>query len=462
MESISVGEIVKWSSGELISGDAEGIVTSVCVDSRQVQPGSLFVPIRGERVDGHDFIEEAFRRGAGASLLDSSYKGSKVCEGTLISVDDTVKALQDIAKNYRKRFDIPVIGVTGSVGKSTTKEMTAAVLGSELDVLKTTGNYNGQIGLPLTLLNLESHHGAAVVEMGISKFGEMDRLADIACANIGIVTNIGVSHLENLKTSENICAEKLKLLKDYKGKYYLNGDSPLLAGAANLEDVTYFGLNGSYKYSAQGIYFGSDSTEFVLVAPDFKDDITIPCLGMHNVYNALAAIAVALDMGIHLDDIKLGLLGYKGLSMRQQILNIQGLNIIDDSYNASPDSVKSSVSVMRALPIKGKNIVVMSDMLELGERSEQIHYELGKYMAVEGIDVLITVGNLSKFIQRGADDSPIYIKTVHCKDNGDAFKEVMTFAEPGDKILVKGSRGMHTEEIVSMLRDALSEDRPQN
>lgn len=454
MENISAEEIIRWSGGELINGSIESNIDSVCVNSKEVKQDSLFVPIRGDKVDGHTFIREAFERGANISLADGNYSDFDGCK-TVIRVDDTLGALQSIAKNYRKKFDIPIIGVTGSVGKSTTKEMIASVLSSELDVLKTEGNYNGQIGLPLTLLNLESHHKAAVVEMGISKFGEMEKLADIALANIGVVTNIGISHMENLKTPENICAEKLKLLKDYKGKYYLNGDSPTLRNKDKLENVTYFGLNGAYKYSAEGISSNGESTEFVLVTPDFKDNVVIPCLGMHNVYNALAAISVALDMGIHLDDIKSGLLKYKGLSMRQQIIHINGVNIIDDSYNASPDSVKSSVSVLRTLHISGKNIVVMSDMLELGERSEEIHYELGKYMAVEGIDVLITVGDLAKSIYRGANDSSIAIKTIHCKDNDDAFKQVMSLVERGDKILVKGSRGMHTEEIVSKLKGAL-------
>lgn len=454
MEKISAREIESWTEGSLASGSLESTVYSVCTDSRQVEEGALFVPIKGEHFDAHMFINDSFNAGASICLADSPYEISDT-NCTVIRVSNTLKALQDIAKNYRKRFDVPIIGITGSVGKTTTKEMVAAALGETLNVLKTEGNYNGQLGLPLTLLRLEAWHQAAVVEMGISEFGEMERLAEIASADIGVITNIGISHIQNFKTVENICHEKLKILKDGIGKYYLNGDSPQLSEIhnQNLANATYFGLNGSYPYRAEDICTNGEYTEFVLVTEGLKENITIPCLGMHNVYNALAAIAVASDMGVHPDDIKSGLMNYQGMSMRQQISHFNDITLIDDSYNASPDSVKSSISVMRSLPSNGKNIVVMSDMLELGEKSGDIHFELGRYMALEGIDILITIGQMSEHLSRGAVESGKKIDTIHCKSNTEASNELLSRISEGDKILVKGSRGMHTEEIVKYIKN---------
>lgn len=463
MEFISIDEIIEWSGGELVSGNNEGYVSSVCADSRTAEKGCLFVPIKGNNVDGHIFISEVLKNGASASLCNRSHIISN-CNGTIIAVEDTLKALQSIAQNYRYRFNIPIIGVTGSVGKSTTKEMISVVLESNFDVLKTENNYNGQIGVPLTLLKLESRYNAAVIEMGISEFGEMDKLSEMVDPSIGAVTNIGISHIENFKTEENIREEKLKLIKDYNGKYYLNGDSPLLSdiNRDKFKDVTYFGLNGSYPYSAVDISSDGESTEFVLVTPEFRENIVVPCLGIHNVYNALAAISIAIDMGIHLDDIKNGFSNYKGISMRQQILKIGNITLIDDSYNSSPDSLKSSISVLRSLKPLGKNIAVIADMLELGEKSSNIHYEIGKYIAIEGIDLLITIGPLSSFMESGAKDSGRPIEVVHCEDNKEAYERLISVITKGDKILVKGSRGMHTDEIVSLLKDRIKNSQDWN
>lgn len=457
MENTSIYEISKWCDGKILREGERNSITSVSIDSRKIKEGDLFVPLMGENVDGHSFISSAFEKGAAASLID------KNCDipdgsGTVIQVENTMEALQKIAQNYKKTFDIPVIGVTGSVGKTTTKEMIASVLSAEVDVLKTQGNYNGQIGLPLTLLEIEAHHEAMVVEMGISKFGEMEKLSEIVEPDIGVITNIGISHIENLKTQENIREEKLKILKNYNGKYFLNGDSPFLAqlGKTRLNDVVYFGLNGAYQYRAEDILSYQNTTEFTLITPDFKESLVIPCLGIHNVYNALAAISIALEIGMYFDDIKTGLLNYKGVSMRQEISEINGINIIDDSYNASPDSVKSALAVLRALKSEGRNIAVIADMLELGDNTEKIHYDLGKYIALEGINILVTVGNLSKFIHQGANDSSLPIKTMHFSNNEEAGRCIYGFLETGDKVLFKGSRGMHVDEIVSAVKKNLS------
>lgn len=460
MEPTNISDIIKWSGGRLVSGEAIGQISSACIDSRKIEHGGLFIPLKGSKFDGHDFVCNAFANGANACLISDlsvmeNQQELKSSDKILILVQDTKKALQSIAMNYRKKFDIPVIGVTGSVGKSTTSEMIASVLAANFKVLKTQDNYNGQFGLPLTLLSLDSSSRAAVLEMGISEFGEMEKLAKVANPNIAVVTNIGLSHIANFKTQENIREEKLKIINNYDGKYYLNGDNSLLSNVnrAKFKDVTYFGLNGNYPYSAVDIFSRGDSTEFALITPEFKDNMVIPCLGIHNVYNALAAIAIAVDMGMHLQDIKNGFLNFQGIPQRLQIEEVNGVTIIDDSYNSSPDSVKSAVSVLRSLKNEGKNIVVVGDMLELGENSAKLHYNMGKYIAMENIDVLIAVGDLSKFIYEGIKDSGRQIKAIWCPNNQSAICELKAIVSSGDKILTKASHAMHMNEVARGLKE---------
>lgn len=455
MEKISIGEIISATCGRLLSGNTDQTINSVCIDSRKVTKDCLFVPIKGGKVDGHDFIKDAFEFGAGACLIEKGYNLNSEIKGTLIEVTSTLPALQDLATYYRSKFSIPVIGVTGSVGKTTTKEMISAALGETLKVLKTQGNYNGQIGLPLTIFNLDNTHQVAVLEMGISQMGEMDKLRKIADPDIGVITNIGLSHIENFKSIENTCNEKLKIVDGKNKKLYVNFDSPVLSKIENETAATIipFGINGIYPYKCEEIYSNKYETNFVLSTKESRENIMIPCLGMHNVYNALAAIAVAKDMGIHLEDIKNGLLKFKNADMRQQISKVKNIILIDDSYNASPDSVKSSISILKSIDSPGKNIVVIADMLELGERSPQVHFETGMYIAMEKIDFLITIGQNSKHLSDGAKSINQNITAIHCESNSKAFEKIKEIANDEDKILIKGSRGMHTDEISEMVKN---------
>lgn len=454
MEKISINEILKVTDGKLLSGNTDDFVTSVSIDSRDIIKGCLFIPLKGEKVDGHDFIKDAFKLGASLSLCETGNDKIKGICGALIEVPSTLDALQQLAAYYRSKFSIPVIGVTGSVGKTTTKEMIASVLSENLKVLKTQGNYNGQIGLPLTIFNLDSSYQAAVLEMGISKPGEMDRLNKIANPDIGVITNIGLSHIENFGSIETTRDEKLKLINGKNKKLYVNGDSPLLANIENeIPLIIRFGINGAYPYKCQEIYSDEDKTGFVLSTSQIRDNIVIPCLGLHNVYNALAAIAVAKDMGMHLEDIKKGLLNFRNADRRQNILKLKDIILIDDSYNASPDSIKSSVSILKNIKSPGKNIVVIADILELGEKSKNIHFETGRYIAMEKMEVLITIGENSKYLSDGAKCVNQNILTAHYSNNLDAFLKIKEIASPGDKILIKGSRGMHTDKIVEFLID---------
>ncbi len=460
MENITINEIVLATNGTLVVGNTDEVVTSVSIDSRNISGEALFVPIIGEKFDGHDYIQNAFDNGAKASLIQEGYDPNNYSGGAVIKVVSTKKALGDLAKYYRNKFSIPVVGITGSVGKTTTKEMIASVLGETLSVIKTEKNYNGQLGLPLTIFNIEKRHNVAVLEMGVSEVGEMDRLSDIAGVDIGVITNIGLSHVENFKSLDVTCREKMKMINKESGVLFLNGDSPLLAKAHEYIDkqIVYYGINGDFPYKCEEIYSNGNNTNFTLVTNEFREPIQIPCLGLHNVYNALAAIAVAQKLGIHMEDIKKGLLKFKNVGMRQQISEIDGITIIDDSYNASPDSVKSSVSVLKNLSSDGRNIVVIADMLELGEYSQKIHYETGRYIALEGIDILITIGKDSFHLSCGAMSANQKLKLIHFDSNSEAFEYLKNILSEGDKVLIKGSRGMHTDEIVKDLKNYYSEN----
>lgn len=458
LKEISIYEILLATGGKLVSGNTNDIVDSVCIDSRKVTKGALFVPLIGEKTDGHKYIQSAFESGAKVSFCQPD-RLEDAGGGAIIEVDSTLDALQKLAKYYRNKFTIPFIGVSGSVGKTTTKEMIATVLSENLKVLKTEGNYNGQIGLPMTIFNLDDTHEAAVLEMGVSKFGEMEKLADIANIDIAVITNIGLSHIENFKDMKNTCVEKLKMIKKDNGIILLNGDSPVLAEAKlenSLQRIIFFGMNGSYPYKFEDISFHSADTEFTLVTDNFKDTVLIPCLGMHNVYNALAAIGVAVELGIHFEDIKRGLMKFKNVGMRQQIFNLGDIVLIDDSYNASPDSVKSSAKILRNINSEGKNVLVIADMLELGARSKDIHFDTGRYIAIEGVDVLITIGPNAKYLSDGALSVKSDLQSYHCNENKEAFEILKNILEKNDKVLVKGSRGMHTDEISAKIKEYYS------
>jgi UDP-N-acetylmuramoyl-tripeptide--D-alanyl-D-alanine ligase len=450
--NMTVGEISSACGGELLCGDSNTVITSVSTDSRKISPGTLFVPIKGERTDAHDFIGAAFEAGASASLTQEHSRMED--SHAWIRVTDTVDALQRIASAYRKRFRIPFVGITGSVGKTTTKEMVALALSAKFNVMKTEGNFNSQIGLPLTMFRLTDKHEAAVIEMGMSNFGEMERLAQIAAPDYAVVTNIGISHIEQLKTQQNIRKEKLHITdRFHQGSVlFLNGDDELLAELRGTLDtkIVYFGTKPWCDFRAEDIQSESGSTTFTLFTPETSAKVQIPALGMHNVINALAGLAVAQTLGVPLDGAIKKLAEYQPLAMRQQIHSINGMTVIDDSYNASPDSIRSSVDVLCSFH-SGKRVAVLADMLELGEFSQQAHYNVGVYAAQAGVDVLITVGERAEQIAKGAQSVQADITCSICKSNEEALQKLQPLLASGDAVLVKGSRGMHTDQIVKTL-----------
>ncbi|MDR1467065.1 MAG: UDP-N-acetylmuramoyl-tripeptide--D-alanyl-D-alanine ligase [Oscillospiraceae bacterium] len=454
MEPTSIKEILDATGGKLLSGDPSSLVTSICVDNRELKKNSLFLPLIGERVDGHKFIKEALSgKAMGSFTQNESFV--KVENKAMILVKNTLKALHDIARYYRKRFDLPLIAVTGSVGKTITKEMIFSILSQKFDVMKTEGNLNSQVGLPLTLLNLNHKNQAAVVEFGISEPGEMEKLVKMALPNISVITNIGLSHIEFLKSKENIFKEKLHI-SDTLSKddiLLLNGDDKILFSAKDIDKkILYFGLNKNNDLVAEEISINNGAIHFSFKNREFSCKMKINVLGKYNLYSALVGIGIALRFNLSTQEIQRGLENYSGVSMRQQIHRNKELIVINDTYNSSPDSVVSAVETMEEISNSGRKIAVLADMLELGEFSEKEHYNLGVVLSKSKIDALLTIGKFAKNIAIGFEkNNDSKIKTMSFLTNEEAFFEIEKIISPKDVILIKGSRGMKTEEIVQKI-----------
>lgn len=469
MKPIKIKNIAEAVSGTLVWGDGEAEVTSVVTDSREAGAGVLFVPIIGERVDAHRFIPEVLEKGAAcvfsAQAADTEAY-SHDAKGACIYVKDTLRALQDFAGWYRAQFALPVIGITGSVGKTTTKEMIGAVLERKYETLKTIRNLNSQIGVALMMFHLEETTEMAVFEMGISMPGEMDRLVEIAKPSTAVMTNIGVSHIGNLGSRENICAEKGKILMRFgkDGRLYVcgNGDLKELSKAnipygkcqGNCETI-YYGTEKDCLYYGDNIHTDGTGQTFTFHYPEGEEEIELSVMGAHNVNNAIVALALALQYDVPLSEAKKALKAYQPIAMRGVVKEVAGVHIIDDTYNASPDSVNSNLDALFDYSGKGKKVAVLADVLELGERSRELHEEMGAFILAEmekgkKLSLLVTVGEMAEYISRyvaNRTDIPV----IHCRDNKAAAEAVRKHMTAGDWILVKGSRGMHMDEVVEQL-----------
>lgn len=476
MEALSIKEIAQAAGGKILYGDGNMVIREVTTNSRNLSEGSLFVPILGERVDGHDYIPDAFSKGAAACLTGKmipEYEG-KAC----ILVEDTLKALQALGAYYRDKFPIPIIGITGSVGKTTTKEMVAAALSTSRRVLKTEGNMNSQVGLPLMMLKLSPDHEMGVIEMGMSEEGEMAKLTSVARPEAALLTNIGVSHIAQLKTRENIRKEKLNIINAFgeESCLILNGDDDLLkevwenwkTGRYHIDlspetaiklkqsRVITYGTGEDCDFRITEVKTVSEETLFWLTFRSregeiVREEIFLSVPGIHNVYNAAAALAAAWYYGISVSVAKNGLREYRPIAMRGQILSVRGIKIIDDSYNASPDSMKSGIRVLKDLDKVSRYIAVLADVKELGEISRQSHYEVGQFIAGEGLDCVVTIGEEARYIAKAIEDSSAPTETYSFAGNGEASAFLRSYLKEGDGVLIKGSRGMKTDEIVKEL-----------
>ena len=453
MENITVKQIVEATGGVLLSGEPAAELKHISIDSRNMKGADLFVPLVGEKNDAHRFIGQAFSNGAAASLTSEHEAYPADFKGALIRVTDTKRALQDIGIFLRKGITIPLIGITGSVGKTTTREMVAAALSAGYRVFKTPANYNSQVGVPITISEIGKGDEIGVLELGMSEPGEMAVIAGIAAVDMALITNVGVTHIENLGSRENILREKLNIQSGMKkgGLLLLNGDNDLLKDVKAGEgyETAYYGTGESSSYRAVDITFEEGKPSFTMVHGEQKTPVKLGVIGEHNILNALAALAVADYYHVPLSKAAEKLSEFEGFKGRQQIYENQGITIIDDSYNASPDSMKAGIRVLASLHNRRRRVAVLADMKELGENELVFHHEIGVFLKEQPVDVVVTFGELSKEIVRGMKDTKI---TTICFDEG-SRAEMTEYLEKqlktGDAVLFKGSNSMKLSETAA-------------
>ncbi|MDN4070179.1 UDP-N-acetylmuramoyl-tripeptide--D-alanyl-D-alanine ligase [Paenibacillus sp. FSL R5-0407] len=443
------------------AGDSEITIEGVVTDSRKIKPGCLFIPLAGERFDGHDFAGDCLAAGASAVLWSES-KGSP--PGPAVIVDDTLEAMQRLAKSYLAACGTKVIGITGSNGKTTTKDLVFSLLATTFKVHKTQGNFNNHIGLPLTILAMPEDTDIAVLEMGMSGRHEIELLSKLAEPETAIVTNIGEAHLLQLGSRLEIARAKLEILSGMKqgGLFVYNGDEPLIAQVLaepstekpeGLRMFT-FGLDGSNDDSPSGIMYMEEETVFTSRAGG-SASLRLPLLGEHNVVNALAALAVARHYGVSEDDIEEGLRRVELTGMRiETIAGASGITILNDAYNSSPIAVKAAIGVLEKKRGYRKKIVVLGDMLELGPSEDEFHREVGRFLTPEKVDLLFTYGRLAEKIAEGAAENlePGTIFAYH--DKSELIEKLISMLHPKDVLLVKASRGMKLEEVVDAVKNS--------
>ena len=449
MQKFSGKDILRATKGELLCGNDDFSVKRVVTDSRIVQSGDLFVPFCGETFDGHDYIDNVLQNGAAAALSEKDIKSEN---GAVIKVKSTLDALGAIAAEYLRFYPIPVVGITGSVGKTSTKDMISAVLARKFDILKSTGNHNNEIGMPLTILEKEENHNMAVLEMGMSAFGELDYLANIARPAVAVITNIGMSHIENLGSQEGILKAKLEICNYFNDENVLivNGDDKFLKNIKKDFPIVRYGSGENCDVRAVDIknngILGSD---FTLVMDGKKYPAEVKAPGMHNVYNALAAIAVGVHYGISPEECIKGVAAAEMTDMRMSIEKSGETIILKDFYNAAPDSIRASLEVLKT--VKGhRRVAVLGDVLEMGSFAEEEHRKLGKSVN-DAADVLITAGENAKFIAEGAKDAGMS-EVISFDDTDAAAENIKNIVKDGDCILIKASRGMKFEKIYQKIK----------
>ncbi|MFH1753123.1 MAG: UDP-N-acetylmuramoyl-tripeptide--D-alanyl-D-alanine ligase [Candidatus Omnitrophota bacterium] len=446
---LSVRDILKAAGGRLYSGPGRRSFCGLSIDSRAVKRDEVFLAIKGERFDGHDFTREALKRGA-SGVIVSRVSGALPKCASVIVVKETLKALGDIAAFHRKRFNIPVFGITGSNGKTSVKELVSSILSVDYNVLKNRGTENNFVGLPMALLGLKAKHDAAVLELGANHLGEIGRLTEILTPTIGVITNIGESHLEFLKDKRGVLKAKSEMAKGLAGDslLILNGDDPMLSRLKAGCKVLRFGLRPGNAFRATNVRL-SESASFVL---NDAYPLVINAPGKHNIYNALAAIAAVSRLGISISHIRKVLTGFKTPKMRMEQRRINGLTVIDDAYNSNPLSLKNAVEAFSCLKVEGKKIMVSGDMLELGKKGRFYHDAAGRIIAKSGIDDLITVGELSRYTAKGASRAGMKRRRLRsCADAIEASEILKDIVESGDAVLIKGSRAMRMERATRKL-----------
>lgn len=446
MRGISVSKAAEIVGGKLINNVfADREILGAVIDSRQVTEGFLFAAIKGERSDGHDYVNKAFELGAVCCLterpIDDAY-------GSIIVVDDVQQAFKTLAEAYRETLNIPVIGIAGSVGKTTAKEMVSAVLSQKYKVLKTEKNFNNELGVPLTLFRIDPEHEAAVVEMGISDFGEMRRLAKMVKPTMAVYTLIGHAHLERLHDLDGVLKAKTEMIEYMPddASVFLNGDDEHLAAYKCPLNVISFGTGDNCAVKAENISFDNDGSSCEIVCGDRRIKAVIPAYGKHMIYAALEGAAVGIEMGLSDEEIAAGILSYETVGRRAAVIETGYITLIDDCYNANPDSVKCSIDSLAQR--SGRKVCILGDMLEMGDDKEALHADVGKHAAERGIDLLLCIGAQSKHTCEGAQG----ISSHHFSTNKELIEKLGDFIKQGDTVLVKASNSMRFDEISEALK----------
>ena len=445
--------------GKLLQGNVTKVFRGVSINSRTIEKEELFVCIQGEKFDGHKFLGEAINKGAaGIILSDPGYLSEDIInEGNslfVIQSQNTLRALQDLASYQRARFPFQVVAVTGTNGKSTTKEMIASIIETKYKTLKTQGNLNNHIGLPLTLLARKPEHEVGVLEMGMSAAGEIKRLTEIAKPDIGVITNISAGHLEQLKTVKDIQAAKGELFDSLseEGTAIVNADDPLvleLAKSLRVKKITY-GIEQSADIQASNIQ-NRGSQGFTFTAKIFSQTISVNLsqIGYCNIYNSLAALAAGHSLGISGKDMNRGLENYQQIPQRNEQIHYEGVTLINDSYNANPQSMREALKTLSEFDTQGKRFLIIGDMLELGPLSESAHHELGQEVILSNVDHLVTVGPLASLAAESAKKSPRHpLRIGKFNTHAEAVNYLLRNVEKGDCLLIKGSRGAKMENVI--------------
>jgi len=462
MQNLSLEKIIDYSGAELLQGKSRQKIEEIVIDSREVKENYLFIAVIGENQDGHLYLNDAVKNGANAVIVDRVIDSEFIrnSEVSILKVDDTTAALQDIAHNYRKSFtDLKVVAVTGSAGKTTTKDMIFSVLNQQFNCLKTEGNYNNHIGLPLTLLRLTAENEIAVLEMGMSALGEIAMLAGIAEPDFGIVTNVAAAHLKQLGSLENIALAKKELVDQL-----LETDTAILnydnfytrkMGESAAAEVVYFGFEEGADLQALAYNFDNEKEKlsFKVKYKKHKYSFNFNKAGKHNIYNAMAAIITAFKLGLRSNEIQQGLLQAEFSANRMEFIELKsGARIINDSYNANPLAVKAALDVLSELK-GGRKIAVLASMLELGAESELKHQEVGAYAAKKQVDLLITIGSRAREIAAGASSLMAEEKIIILADNQECTDFLAAEIKADDLLLIKGSRANRLEEIAAELKN---------
>jgi UDP-N-acetylmuramoyl-tripeptide--D-alanyl-D-alanine ligase len=450
MNPLTLSQIAKFAGASLSSGDGTVVVNKVSTDSRTIKPGDLFAALRGENFDGHDFVEASASAGATGALVDVNWAGNVPNNFAVLRATHTLEAYQTLAANYRRSLALKVLAITGSNGKTSTKDFAASVLARRLRVTKTEGNLNNQVGLPRTILEATSEDEVAVWEIGMNHPGEIAALSKIASPDAAIITNIGVAHIEFMGSLEAIAMEKGALAEaiEPQGTVILNADDPFSAGIAarTRAKVVFAGTTGGAVRAIE-VRQSAEGSEFTIVEGAHRCRAQIPVVGSHMVQNALLAVAAGRIFGLSIEECAAGLAAAPLTKARLQIKEIGGVQFLDDSYNANTDSMKAALRTLVELDAEGKRIAVLGEMRELGTESQRGHREVGETAATLGVDQLITIGYAAELIAEGARSAGLD-KVSSARSTGEAAKLLGEIAEPGDLVLIKGSRAARTEEVI--------------